>query len=136
LQFLLTWGIAEKKEKNNMKDPKLYHFDQMPFEELNDKISRRYISGVNEMLVTFHLKKGAVIPEHHHVSEQITYIVKGAVMVYAGGKEYRLNAGDVLVIPPHLPHRFVALEDTIDIDVFSPIREDWLKGTDDYLKQK
>jgi len=118
-----------------MEAPKLYHFDEMPFEKMTDLVSRRYIVGKNEMLVYFKLQKGAVIPEHHHPSEQITYILKGHVIVYSSGKEFHLKSGDVLAIPPNVPHRFVALEDTIDIDVFSPIREDWLKGTDDYLKK-
>lgn len=118
-----------------MQAPKLYHFDQMPFEKVTDLIYRRYVVGQNEMLVYFKLLKGAIIPEHHHLSEQISYILKGYVMVYVAGKEFHVKAGDVIHIPPHLPHRFVALEDTIDVDVFSPIREDWLKGTDDYLRQ-
>jgi len=118
-----------------MEAPKLYHFDAMPFEEMNELVSRRYIVGKNGMLVHFYLKKGAVIPEHHHVSEQITYILKGSVKVFSAGKEYHLKAGDVLVIPPNQPHRFLALEDTIDIDIFSPPREDWLRGDDSYLKK-
>ena len=117
-----------------MELPTLHHFDLMPLEKLNDLVFRRYVAGTHEMFVYFKLLKGAVIPEHHHVSEQITYIVKGYVVVYCAGKEYHLKAGDVLRIPPNLPHKFVAIEDTIDYDIFSPIREDWIKGTDDYLK--
>lgn len=118
-----------------MKLPTLYEFDNMEMEKLNDKISRRYIYGEKAMLVLFDLKKGAVIPEHHHESEQITYIIKGKVRVFSGGKEYVVSKGEVLLIPSNTPHRFEALEDTYDIDVFSPIRQDWLSGTDSYLKK-
>lgn len=119
-----------------MREPQFIHFDQMPFEELNEKISRRYVYGKQAMLVYFKLKKGAVIPEHHHPNEQITYILSGAVKVFCQGKEYLVKKGEVLIIPPNAPHKFEALEDTIDMDVFSPPREDWLSGTDDYLKKK
>ena len=114
--------------------PRFYEFEKMPFEKLNDKVSRRFVYGENTMLCYFLLKKGAVIPEHHHESEQITYIVHGKVKVFSGGKEFTVSKGEVLQIPPNTPHRFEALEDTIDIDVFSPIRQDWLDGTDNYLK--
>ena len=116
--------------------PQFHEFDKMPMEKLNDKVSRRYVYGVNVMLVMFDLKKGAIIPDHHHESEQITYIVKGKVKVFSSGKEFIVSKGEVLVIPPNVVHRFEALEDTHDIDVFSPLRKDWLEGTDNYLKKE
>jgi quercetin dioxygenase-like cupin family protein len=106
----------------------------MPFEKLSEKVFRRYISGQNEMLVYFLLKKGAIIQKHHHISEQITYIVKGSVKVLSRGKTWIVRAGDVLVIPPNVCHQFEALEDTVDIDIFSPIRQDWLDGRGTYFK--
>lgn len=118
-----------------MTAPQLHHFDQMPFEKMNNLVFRKYVAGKNGMFVYFKLLKGAVIPEHHHISEQITHIMKGHVIVKAAGQEYHLRAGDILVIPPNVPHMFTALEDTIDYDVFSPVREDWLKGTDNYLRK-
>lgn len=119
-----------------MKLPEFHEFEKMPFEKMNDKIYRKYVHGEKAMLVYFDLKKGAIIPEHHHVSEQVTYIVKGKVRVFSGGKEFVVGKGEVLIIPSNTPHRFEALEDTIDIDIFSPPREDWLAGTDTYLKGK
>ncbi|MBI3259127.1 MAG: cupin domain-containing protein [Ignavibacteriae bacterium] len=116
--------------------PRFCEFDKMPMEKMNDKISRRYVYGVHVMLVFFDFKKGAIIPEHHHESEQITYIIKGKVRVFSGDKKFVVSKGEVLVIPPNVLHRFEALEDTFDIDVFSPLRRDWLEGTDNYLKQK
>jgi quercetin dioxygenase-like cupin family protein len=132
--FVLFHGslLGQTKEP----EVKLYPFEKMPNEQLSDKISRRYVYGEKEMLVRFELKKGAIIPEHHHPSEQITYILSGAVKVTIQGKDYFVRKGEVLIIPPNVPHKFEALEDTIDIDVFSPPREDWIKGTDTYLKQK
>ena len=115
--------------------PSLYHFDQMPIEKVSDLISRQYIYGSESMLVRWFLKKGAVVPLHHHVNEQITWITKGSVKVYSQGNVYIVKAGDVIVIPPNVPHQFVALEDTIDIDCFAPARQDWIEGNTPYLNQ-
>lgn len=114
--------------------PQLFQFDNMPMEQLSDKIFRRYISGNNAMLVCFKILKGGVVKKHHHISEQITYIVSGKVKVTTPEKEFIVGKGEVLLIPADTEHEFLALEDTIDIDVFSPIREDWLSGKQDYLK--
>lgn len=110
-------------------------FDAKPAEVLSEKISRRYVYGEKGMLVRFELKKGAIIPKHHHENEQITYILSGSVKILMQGKEYLIKAGEVIIIPSNVPHQFEALEDTIDIDVFSPPREDWIQGKDAYLKQ-
>jgi quercetin dioxygenase-like cupin family protein len=112
-----------------------YDFDKIPLEILSDKISRQYIMGANSMLVRWFLKKGAVIPLHHHANEQITWITEGAVEVTSQNKTYIVKAGGVLVMPSHVPHAFIALEDTIDIDIFTPVREDWLTGKAEYINQ-
>ncbi len=114
----------------NNEYPFFYQFDQMEFETVNDKVFRRYVCGKNAMLVYFKLKKGAVISKHHHVSEQITYILEGRVRVFSEEKEYVVGKGEVLIIPANVFHEFHALEDTIDLDVFSPLREDWLQEVD------
>lgn len=116
-------------------DIKHISFDKLEPEKLSDKITRRYVHGEKGMLVRFELKKGAVIPKHHHPNEQITYIMSGRVKVTMEGKDYVVRSGEVLIIPPNVPHQFEALEDTIDIDVFSPPREDWLTGKDSYLRK-
>lgn len=116
-------------------DVKFFQFEQMPHEELSDKISRQYVYGDKAMLARFVFKKGAIVPEHQHPNEQITYILQGAVKVTLQGKEMIVRSGEVLIIPPNVPHKFEALEDTIDLDVFSPPREDWIQGTDSYLKK-
>ncbi len=80
--------------------------------------------------------KGAVVPTHQHESEQITYITEGALQFQMEGQEIVVRKGEVLVIPSNAPHSAVALEDTDDLEIFSPIRTDWLTGKDDYLRQK
>jgi quercetin dioxygenase-like cupin family protein len=104
-------------------------------EQMNDKLGRKYISGKNVMLAQIFLKKGCVVPAHSHVSEQITYILKGSMRFHLLDNEVTLNEGDVLHISSGVEHSAVALEDTLDLDAFSPVREDWLKGTDDYLRK-
>lgn len=113
-----------------------FDFDEMSGEKLSDKISRTYVYGQNAMLARFIFKKGAVVPKHEHPNEQITYILKGSVKVTTKDKTYIVKAGQVLVIPPNTFHEFEALEDTIDIDVFSPPRQDWINGTDTYLQNQ
>lgn len=114
--------------------PVFYQFDLMPIETLNDKISRQYIYGGQSMLVKWILKKGAEVPLHHHVNEQITWITEGSVKIYSQGKEFIVKAGEVIIFPPHVPHEFFALEDTIDIDFFTPVREDWINQIASYLQ--
>lgn len=87
------------------------------------------------MVAHVYLKKGAVVPEHHHESEQITWIMEGALKFELEGREVIVRAGETLTIPSNVPHRAVALEDTLDIDIFSPIRHDWLAKDDSYLRR-
>jgi quercetin dioxygenase-like cupin family protein len=118
------------------KEPALYRLSALKEEAMNPKIGRRIIVGENEMLGYFRIKKGGVVPPHHHLSEQITYVIKGALRFTINDKEIVVRTGEVLVIPPNLEHSVVALEDTTDLDSFSPLREDWLSGNDDYLRRK
>jgi quercetin dioxygenase-like cupin family protein len=108
----------------------------MPWEKVTPDISRKIITGTNEMIAQVFLRKGSVVPEHAHVSEQITYILEGALQFWIGGQELVVRAGEVLVIPPNLPHKAAALEDTLDVDIFSPIRQDWLDKTDSYFRKE
>jgi quercetin dioxygenase-like cupin family protein len=115
---------------------KVYTWENLELETVTPEISRKIISGENEMIAKIFLNKGAVVPEHSHISEQITYVVKGALKFWIGGEEIILEAGQVMVIPPNMPHKAQALEDTEDVDVFSPIRQDWLDHTDTYFHRK
>lgn len=110
-------------------------WDSVPLESMSELISRKIITGEKAMVAQVFLKKDAVVPEHHHESEQITYIIEGALKFELEGKEVIVRAGEVLHIPSHVPHRAVALEDTLDLDIFSPIRTDWLNQDDAYLRR-
>ena len=103
-------------------------------EHLNPQIDREMVVGDKIMLARVIMKKGAHVPLHHHHNEQVTYILEGALKFSVGGKEIVVRAGEVLCIPPNMPHEAWAEEDTIDLDVFNPPREDWLNKTDDYLR--
>ena len=104
-------------------------------EKLNDLIDREMVVGNKLMLARVFLKKGAHVPEHHHHNEQVTYILEGALKFAIDGKEIVVRAGEVLCIPSNMPHEAWALEDTLDLDVFDPPREDWLNKTDNYLRR-
>jgi len=112
-----------------------YTWDDMPKEILSPTIARKIISGDKAMVAQVFLAKGAVVPEHHHESEQITYILEGALKFEIEGKEIVVHKGEVLSIPSNVPHRAVAMEDTLDLDIFSPIRVDWLTRNDAYLRR-
>ena len=110
-------------------------WDSVPLEVMSDVISRKVIAGEKAMVAQVFLKKDAVVPEHFHESEQITYILEGALKFELEGKEVVVRQGEVLHIPSNVPHRAVALEDTVDLDIFSPIRTDWLVKDDAYLRR-
>jgi unsaturated pyranuronate lyase len=110
----------------------------MPKETLSDTLARRLITGDQMMLAHVYLKKGCVVPKHSHHNEQLTYILEGALKFSLGengDEEVVVKAGEVLHIPSHLPHMAVAIEDTLDVDVFSPPRQDWIDKTDAYLRR-
>ena len=112
-----------------------YTWDDMEKEAMSEVISRRIIAGEKAMVAQVFLAKGAVVPEHSHESEQITYILEGALKFQIEAKEIVVRKGEVLSIPSNVPHRAVALEDTLDLDIFSPIRVDWLTRKDEYLRR-
>jgi quercetin dioxygenase-like cupin family protein len=121
-----------------------YSWSTVPLEQLNPTLSRRIVTGKEVMVAHVYLKAGSIVPKHHHMNEQVTYILEGSLRFWLGEQVDSQNPadsvvvakGEVLVIPSNLPHRAVALEDTLDLDVFAPPRQDWLSGTDDYLRQK
>jgi quercetin dioxygenase-like cupin family protein len=125
-----------KKTAPDKTTDRLQHlrWSDMKEEWLNPKISRRLAVGEREMLGWIWLKKGAVVPAHKHLSEQITFILKGALKFTILGEDYTVRSGEVLIIPSNVVHEAVALEDTDDFDCFSPLRKDWLTGKDLYLR--
>lgn len=107
---------------------------QVELEVLNPLFERQLIVGQDVMLARILLRKGCIIPLHSHVNEQLSYVIEGALKFWIDGREIVLGPGEVLTIPPNMPHRAEALEDTIDLDIFHPPRADWLNGTDRYLR--
>ena len=123
-----------------MSDSKVtfYRWDDMPKERVSPTLERRLITGERMMLAHVYLAKGCVVPRHAHENEQFTYILEGALKFWIGEDEAEVltvRAGEVLHIPSNVPHKAEALEDTLDVDVFSPPRADWLAKTDDYLRR-
>lgn len=112
-----------------------FSFDSIPWEKMADKVYRKYKYGSGMTIAYLKLEKGAIVPLHKHPYEQITHIIAGKVEVEMENKKYIVAKGDVLIIPANIPHRFVALEETLDMDVFSPVRMDWINNTATYFKQ-
>ncbi len=116
---------------------RFYRVEDLPREKVTDLLDRRLISGERSMLAHVYLKKGCIVPFHSHENEQVSYVLEGALRFWLGEhgeQELVLRAGEVLVIPSQVRHKAEALEDTVDVDIFTPPRRDWLEGTDDYLR--
>jgi quercetin dioxygenase-like cupin family protein len=130
--FLMAWGA--KAQKGN----EVNHFsmDTLKYKKMMDKVERKYAYGSGGMIAYLKLEKGAHIQKHQHPNEQITHILEGKVKVQIDNKEYIVKKGDVLIIPPNVPHEFWALENTLDLDIFTPIRMDWINKTENYLTPK
>ncbi|MEZ0248187.1 MAG: cupin domain-containing protein [Thermoproteus sp.] len=105
------------------------------FEKLNDCIERRYISGERLTLAQFRIKAGCTVPTHSHENEQISLLLEGRALFVLGGEAREVSAGEAVLIPPRVPHEVRALTDIVVIDVFSPRRDDWEKGGDQYLRR-
>jgi quercetin dioxygenase-like cupin family protein len=112
-----------------------YNWADVPSEEMSPTFSRRVIHTENMTIARIHLKKGGVVAEHHHVNEQVAFVLSGALQFIIAGKPLELRAGECVVIPPDVPHSVAVLEDTDVIDTFSPGRSDWLRGDDSYLRK-
>ena len=114
---------------------RLHRWDEIALEKVTEVISRKLVTGEREMLTQIYLKRGALVPMHKHVSEQMTYVLQGGLKFLVGGEEMIVREGEVLVIPSWVEHQVEALDDTLTLDIFSPIRQDWLDGTDDYFRR-
>ena len=120
-------------------------WNDIPIEPMSPQIGRQYLTGTNIMLARVLLQAGTHVPRHSHPNEQVAYILSGALRFIiqdheagdheAGDREVIVRAGEVLCIPPNVPHEAFALEDTVDLDVFNPPRQDWIDGNDAYLRQ-
>ena len=115
--------------------PRLHKWDDVLVENVREGISRKFIAGDREMVAQIHLKRGAIVPIHSHESEQLTYVLTGALKFTLDGRDITVHAGELLHIPSWMPHSAEAVEDTFELDLFSPIRQDWIDGTDDYFRK-
>jgi quercetin dioxygenase-like cupin family protein len=110
---------------------RIHRWDEIALEKVTEMISRKIVSGEREMLAQIYLKRGALVPMHAHESEQMTYILQGALRFLIAGEEITVREGEVLHIPSRMPHQAEALEDTLELDVFSPIRPEWVESADE-----
>jgi quercetin dioxygenase-like cupin family protein len=113
----------------------LYEWNRIEKEQLSPKFARQVIHGETMTVARMYLSKGCAVPEHSHHNEQISMVEQGVLRFVVGGVEKMIKAGEVLRIPPHVPHSAEALEDSIAVDLFSPVREDWIRGDDAYLRK-
>jgi unsaturated pyranuronate lyase len=115
-----------------------YTWEELPRERVTDLLDRRLITGDRMMLAHVYLKKGCIVPKHSHENEQLTYVLEGCLRFWLGEDQREVvdvRGGQVLHLPSNVPHKAEALEDTLDVDVFSPPRQDWLDKTDEYLRR-
>ena len=120
------------------KSVRKFTWDEMPKEKVTDTIDRRLVTGERLMLAHVYLEQGAVVPMHQHENEQLTYVLEAGLRFWIESEDAEpidVTAGQVLTIPSNVPHKAQALEDTLDVDVFSPPRQDWLDGTDTYFQE-
>ncbi len=112
---------------------RLFRWEETALEKVTETLSRKIVTGDREMLAQVSLKRGCLVPMHSHESEQMSYVLQGALRFMIDGEEISVREGEVLHIPSWVEHQAEALEDTFGLDVFSPIRRDWLDRTDDYF---
>jgi unsaturated pyranuronate lyase len=121
----------------NQELPQSLNWNQVELETVNPYMQRRIVTGEHMTVARIYLKKGFLVPLHNHVHEQITQVISGR-MRFAFGDDRTLvreyGAGDVVVIPANLPHEALCLSDVEEMDMWTPRRDDWLDGSDDYLR--
>jgi len=114
---------------------KLYRWDRVEKETMNSLLARQVIHGEKMTVAKIHMRQGAVVPMHQHVNEQLSIMEHGRMRFTVGGQEVTLEPGDMLMIPSNVPHTAEALEDCLATDINSPVREDWVRGDDAYLRR-
>jgi len=128
----LDGTVAQPKGAAGMRH---WVWDDVEREIMNPLLERQLIVGQDVMLARLLLRKGCIVPMHSHINEQLSMIFSGALKFWIDGKEVVVRGGEVLTIPPNMPHQAEALEDTTGIDVFHPPRADWINKTDSYLRK-
>jgi quercetin dioxygenase-like cupin family protein len=131
--FVIRFRSRRKVNHVSAQPVRLHRWDEIALEKVTEMISRKLVTGEREMLGQVYLKKGALVPMHSHQSEQMTYVLQGALKFLINGEEITVREGEVLHIPSWVEHQAEALDDTFELDLFSPIRQDWLDHTDTYF---
>lgn len=129
-------GVKPGLSRHRAALPDLFRLEAQAAETLSPLISRQVLHGAQSTFVKWTMKKGAVVPVHAHPNEQITWLLTGSAEIFSQGRKFSMRAGDVMIIPPNVPHEFHFLEDSIDIDIFAPQRQDWIDGTASYIPKK
>ena len=115
------------KRRRTLQPYRLFRWDEITLEKITEMVSRKFVSGERETLAQIYLKRGAIVPQHAHTSEQMTYVLQGALKLLVGLDEITVREGEVLHIAPGARHQAEALEDTFVLSMFSPVREDWVE---------
>ena len=123
--------VRARQAKAELKHVK---WTDVEMERLSPLLERQFVVGLNTMLARLLLKQGCIVPEHSHVNEQVTYVLEGALKFSIDGRDIVVRTGEVLTIPPNMPHKAEAIVDTVDIDIFNPPRADWISKDDSYLR--
>jgi len=132
----MTTTVESTEPESQGREPgvmpaRLHRWDEIALAKVTEMLSQKIVTGEREMIAQTYLKRGALVPIHSHESEQMTYVLQGALRFLVGGEEVIVREGEVLHIPAHTPHQAEALEDTFELDVFSPIRQDWVDIADE-----
>jgi len=112
-----------------------YKWSEIPLEQMNSQVTRQVVHASSITIAKIGIAQGGTVPTHAHINEQVMNIMSGRLKVILDGEEIILHGGESLVIAPNVPHSVEALEDTVAVDVFSPVREDWIRGDDAYLRR-
>ena len=129
-----TVNRPAKRRTGKKATPQHVSWSSVALEDLNPLLQRQFVVGQEIMVARVLLKRGCIVPKHSHINEQFTYILEGALKFWIDGRVVVVNAGEVLTIPPNVPHKAEALVDTVDLDIFTPPRADWIGKTDQYLR--
>ena len=119
-----------------MSDAAHYKWNDIAQEPVNPSALRQYVTGEHVTVARFELSRGGVVPRHAHANEQVSCVLSGALRFKFDGREIVVRAGEVVQIPGTLAHEVDVLEDSVVIDVFSPVRRDWIDKTDDYFRRR
>jgi quercetin dioxygenase-like cupin family protein len=112
-----------------------YNWTAIPEERMTPLFSRQVIHTEHMTIARLKIKKGAIVPLHHHVNEQVSMMEAGELRFVLDGVETTVRGGEAIRIPPNVPHMVEALTDAIVTDLFSPVRADWISGDDAYLRR-